>query len=61
MTKEEIQAKSQEKMKAIESLCKQLEISVSAEQIVTKEGFIKNIVYYNDMEKYDVEDNKTNE
>lgn len=56
MTKEEIQIKSQEKMKAIETLCKQLQVTLSAEQMITKEGFIKQVVFYNDTEKYDLEE-----
>ena len=54
LTKEEVQKKSQDKVNAIETLCKQLEIVVSAEQIITQQGFIKHIVYYTDTEKYDM-------
>ena len=43
MNKEQVQEKSKEKVKAIETLCKQLEIVVTAEQVLTPQGFIKQI------------------
>lgn len=55
MTKEEITAKSQEKVKAVSTLCEQLKLVVSAEQMITQEGFIKEVVYYTDSENYDVD------
>lgn len=55
MTKEEIQASSKKKVEAIETLCKQLEVVVSAEKMITPQGFIKQIVYYTDTEKYDLD------
>lgn len=58
MTKEEAQQKSQEKVNAIQTLCKQLEIVISAEQVITDQGFIKQIVYYTDTENYDIEEKK---
>lgn len=62
MTKEEMQQKSQEKVKAIQTLCQQLEVVITAEQVVTEQGFIKQVVYYNDVQKYDLdEDNKSEE
>jgi len=56
MTKEEAQAKSNEKTKAINTLCRQLQIVITAEQMITKDGFIKMVVYYNDVEKYDIDE-----
>ena len=62
LTKEEVQKKSQEKVTAIQTLCKQLEVVISAEQVVTNQGFIKQIVYYTDVEAYDIaEDKQPNE
>jgi len=58
MTQEQATANSQDKLKAVETLCKQLQVSVSAEQILTKEGFIKHIVFYTDNEKYDIQEAK---
>ena len=55
MTKEEMQKKGQEKIQAIENLCKQLEITLAAEQVLTERGLIKLIVYYYDTEKYDID------
>jgi len=60
LTKEEVQKKSQEKVRAIQTLCNQLEVVLTAEQVINSQGFIKNIVYYTDIEKYDiVEDNSS--
>ena len=56
MTKEEAQAKSNEKTKTIHTLCRQLQIVITAEQMITKDGFIKMVVYYNDVEKYDIDE-----
>lgn len=58
MTQEEVQQRSQEKVSAIQTLCKQLEVVVSAEQMITDQGFIKHVVYYTDTEKYDITENK---
>lgn len=58
MTQEEARAKSQDKVKAIKTFCKQMQIEVSAEQLITKDGFIKNIVFYNDIEKYPIDEPK---
>jgi len=55
MTKEEIRAKSQEKVKAITNLCEQLKVVISAEQVITEQGFIKMVVYYTDAENYGVD------
>jgi len=54
LTREQVQEKSQEKVKAIEKLCKQLEVVVTAEQMITQQGFIKHVVYYTDVEEYDM-------
>ena len=52
MTKEEITAKSQEKVKAVSTLCEQLKLVITAEEMITKEGLIKRVVYYTDAENY---------
>ena len=56
MTKVEVQASTKEKVKTIETLCKQLKVVVSAEEVITKQGFLKKVVYYTDTEKYDLEE-----
>lgn len=61
MTQEAAKANSQDKIKAIETLCKQMQVTVSAEQVITKGGMIKNIVFYTDNEQYDIESPKQNE
>ena len=55
MTKEEMQKKSAEKVQAIKTLCKQLEVEVSAKQMINRGGFIENIVFYLDTEKYEID------
>ena len=55
MKQEEVQAKSQQKVKAITTLCEQLQIIITAEQVITEKGLIKQVVYYNDTENYDVD------
>ena len=52
MNKEAVKAKSQDKVKSVETLCKQLHLVVTAEQVLTQQGFIKQIVYYTDTEEY---------
>ena len=62
MNTQEAQSKSNGKKMAIEVLCQQLQMTLTAEQVITKDGFIKNIVLYTDTEKYDIEeDQKSNE
>ena len=65
MTNEQIQAKTNEKVEAVKTLCGQLQVVITAEQMITPQGFIKQVVYYNDIEKYDVDEEllnkKTNE
>jgi hypothetical protein len=56
MTKDAIKLKSQEKVKAIQTLCEQLQIVISAEQMITPQGLIKNVVYYSDVEKYTIDE-----
>ena len=54
MTQEEINAKTQEKVAQIKSLCAMLKIQVSAETAITEGGIIRNMVYFLDTEKYDM-------
>ena len=55
MTKQQIQESGKQKVQAVEKLMKQLELVVSAEQMITESGFIKNVVYYTDIQKYEIE------
>ena len=59
MKQEEIQKKSQEKIQAIQILCKQLQVTLTAEQVVNERGMIKNLVYFIDTEKYEVDKEET--
>lgn len=61
MTKEQANQNSQDKLKAIETLCRQLQMTVSAEQKIIDGGFIKHIVFYTDNEKYDIQETKIEE
>lgn len=54
MTKEEIKKKTEEKVQAIKKLCIQLEMELVSKQMITENGFIENIIYFLDMEKYEV-------
>ena len=54
MTQEEINAKTQEKVAQIKSLCSMLKIQISAEQAIVEGGIIRNMVYFLDTEKYDM-------
>ena len=55
MTKEEINAKTKEKVDKVEALLKELHLSISPEEIVTENGLIKRVVYYLDSEAYPVD------
>jgi hypothetical protein len=55
MNPEEMQKKTAEKIQAISTLCKQLEVTITAEQMVTENGIIKTVVFYHDEEKYEVD------
>ena len=56
MTQEEIKLKSEEKVKAIKTLCEQLQIVLTAEDVINQQMIIKKAVYFNDTEKYDVDE-----
>ena len=55
MTIQERDKKTQEKVKAIDVLCKQLDIKIIPKQALTKEGFMENVLYYADNEKYEID------
>jgi hypothetical protein len=61
MTREEVSANSQSKKEAIETLCRQMQMVVTAEQVITEGGIIRTMVFYNDIEKYPIDDPKLNE
>jgi len=52
MTKEEVELSTRKKVQAVQTLCQQLNLVLSAEQVVTEQGLIKQMVYYTDTEKY---------
>lgn len=58
MTQEEIQKASARKLRALEKFMRQMDITVSAEQMITQEGIIKTVVRYQDNEKYEVDEPK---
>jgi len=61
MKKEEIAKKSQEKIQAIQVLCRQLEVEISAKQRISKDGFIENVILMLDVEKYKIDDEEPKE
>lgn len=52
MTKQEIKAKSDAKIKQITDLCELLKITLTAEEVVLPGGLIRKAVYYFDNEQY---------
>ena len=56
-----MQQKSQEKSQAIQTLCKQLQVTVAAEQIINEKGMIKLVVLYSDNEKYPADEPEANQ
>jgi hypothetical protein len=52
MTKEEINAKTSEKVKQVTDLCKLLQITMTPEEVITQDGMIRKVIYYLDNEKY---------
>ena len=67
MKRVEMQKKSDEKVQAIKTLCKQLEVELSAEQMINEHGMIKNVVFFLDTEIYEedkpeeIKETKTND
>ena len=60
MTPEQIKAKSDAKAKQIENLCKLLNVTLSAEEVLLPSGIIKKVIYYIDNEEYPHESPKEN-
>lgn len=61
MTREEANKNLNNKVMAIQTLCKQMQVTISAEQAITKDGLIKQIIFYTDNENYNIEEPKQNE
>jgi translation elongation factor P/translation initiation factor 5A len=55
MTKEQVEQSTQSKVQAIQTLCNQLDILITAEQAISEQGLIKNTVYFTDTEKYEMD------
>lgn len=54
MTKEEIQAKTAEKVTKIKNFLTELQVTVTAEEVVVpNSGIITKVVYFSDNEKYE--------
>jgi hypothetical protein len=56
ITKQVAEQKLKEKVEAIDRLCKQMEILIEAGQQIDRNGFIKNVVSFRDIEQYDIVD-----
>jgi len=52
MNEEEKAKKTDEKTAQIKSLCELLKVQMAAEQFITKEGFIRTVIVFRDMEEY---------
>jgi len=58
MNEEEKAKKTDEKTAQIKSLCELLKVQMAAEQFLTKEGFIRTVIVFRDMEEYPKEEVK---
>lgn len=57
MTKTEIEARTQEKVAKVKALCAELQVSLSAQEvIIPNSGIITKVVYFQDDEKYPVDE-----
>lgn len=52
MTKEEIQKKTDSKVRSINTLADSLKVEIIARQMVGQDGFINTVIYYYDKEEY---------
>ena len=52
MNDKEKQLRTQAKADKVKTLCKELGITMSAEEIVTDNGMIKKVIFYQDHEIY---------
>lgn len=52
MTPEEIKKKTDEKVNLITEMCKKLQITLSAEEVILDNGLIRKVIYYIDNENY---------
>jgi len=55
ITKEEAEAKSAEKAKKIKDLAREMQVLITAEQVIVKGNLIRSVVYFLDQEEYDIE------
>lgn len=58
ISREEATKKANQKTAAIKTLCQQLGMELTAKQIITDQGFIENIVYFFDTEKYEIKEDE---
>ena len=55
MTQDAINASTKAKVDKIEALMKELQVTVTPEEVVDKNGMIRRVVYYMDNEKYELD------
>ena len=55
MNKEAIDARTKEKVEKVEALMKELQLSVTPEEVVSQGGLIRRVVYYMDNEAYELD------
>ena len=58
MTKKEIQEKTINKVKSIQTLAKQLQIEMVATERISEDGLIDRAIIYKDMEDYKLDEEK---
>jgi len=56
MTKEQMEARTDEKVNEIKALCEKLQVTISAEEVMLDNRMIKKVIYYTDHEAYLKED-----
>lgn len=61
MTKEQIKARSQEKVQLINNLLKELQVTIECRKQITPDMFIQDVAMYVDHEKYSVTEEKKEE
>jgi hypothetical protein len=59
LTKKGIQASTDAKVKEIKTLLEKLQVTLSAEEVVTENGIIRKVIYYLDTEPYEITNEQT--
>lgn len=60
MTKQQVQEKTKEKIEKIMKFLKELQVTYSAEEKITPDGYIKKVVLFSDNEEYKIDEETKN-